>query len=135
MWARVLFVIYLVGLLVIVFWPTPVDRDAEGLINRLVAFINHRGIESFRYGHVEWLANIALFVPFGFLLTFIVRRWWVAPLAGALLSAGIEFAQRYLLTERFASVYDVAANGIGAVVGAVLALALIGAQRTRDRSP
>lgn len=133
--ARVFFAGYIVVLLLIVFWPTPVDRGAEAIVERIVAFVNRRGIESFRYRHVEWLANIVLFVPFGCLLTFIVRRWWVAPLAGMLLSAGIEFAQRYLLTERFASPYDVAANGIGAILGALLALAMIGAKRIGERSP
>jgi glycopeptide antibiotics resistance protein len=133
--ARVALAVYLVFLLLVVFWPTPVDRDAGDLIERIVAFINRRGIESFRYSHLEWLANVALFAPFGFLLTFIVRRWWVAPLFGILLSVGIELGQRVLLPERFASPADVAANGIGAIVGAFFALALVGATRIADRAP
>jgi len=134
--ARIGFGVYLVLLLLVVFWPHPSDWNTASLVQRIIAFLNGRaGLESFRFGHLEWLANVALFVPFGFLLTFITRRWWVAPLGGILFSAAIELIQRQFLPERFASAADVAANGIGAIVGAFVALALVGATRIGDRSP
>jgi glycopeptide antibiotics resistance protein len=71
------------------------------------------------------LANIALFVPLGYLLTALVRRP-VLVLALCLLgSAAIELSQREFLPTRVPSVADVQHNVLGAVVGVLLAVPLI----------
>ena len=66
------------------------------------------------------LLNVLLFVPFGVLLMLATRRawWWVVLLAMAASSA-IELVQwRWL--DRDGSWTDVAANTLGALVGAVV---------------
>ena len=73
-------------------------------------------------GAVDMLANVVLFVPLGFLYavarqksnTSLARVFLVALLA----SAAIESVQLFEAT-RFASLSDVFANGLGAVIGAI----------------
>ncbi|MBI4899934.1 MAG: VanZ family protein, partial [Actinobacteria bacterium] len=66
------------------------------------------------------LLNVLLFVPFGVLFTLALRRpwWWVTTAAALVASTLIEQAQwRWL--ERDGSWTDVAANTLGALIGAV----------------
>ena len=74
---------------------------------------------------VEFLANIALFVPLGVFLLLLVgsRLWWVALAAGVVLTSMIENVQRSI-PGRVSDPRDVAANSIGMVVGILLALVL-----------
>jgi glycopeptide antibiotics resistance protein len=73
-------------------------------------------------GPMDILANVALFVPFGFL--YAVARHDIKPRAARvvgvalLVSAAIESAQLFEVS-RFACLSDVLANGIGAYVGAI----------------
>jgi hypothetical protein len=71
----------------------------------------------------DWILNVILFVPAGLALRRLGTRPLVVFLAGAAASGGIEFAQLFL-AGRYATPVDVAANGLGALVGAQL-----GAQR------
>lgn len=75
------------------------------------------------YGLVEFSANIVMFVPFGvFWFLLAAKGWrWIGPAAGIILSVSIEVAQFLFLPQRFASPYDVLANGLGALLGTVLA--------------
>ncbi|MEO9325001.1 VanZ family protein [Nocardioides sp. C4-1] len=86
----------------------------------------------------EVLANIALFVPLGFLLTIATGSAWVAVTLCALLSAGIEWMQLTLLPTRVPTLDDVVHNSLGGVVGAAVAvvcLALVaGATGSRRRA-
>lgn len=115
---------YAVCLLLVVFWPVPVDRgDAGANLLRALDWLHRHGIpEWFNYALVEWLANVVMFVPFGFLLAAALRprHWWIALLTAAAASTGIEGAQRQLLPERYASAADLAANTLGALVGIAL---------------
>ena len=74
---------------------------------------------------VEFLANIALFVPVGVfvLLLFGSRLWWVAVAASIALTSAIETAQRSI-PGRVPDPRDVVANSIGALIGVALALVL-----------
>ncbi|GER22665.1 hypothetical protein NCCP1664_11620 [Zafaria cholistanensis] len=111
---------YAVCLFLVVFWPVPVDRDAGAGLLRGLDWLHRHGIPQwFDYALVEWLANVAMFVPFGFLLAAALPLpyWWLALLAAAGASAGIEWAQRELLPERYPSAADIAANTLGALVG------------------
>lgn len=79
------------------------------------------GWSAVRQGWVEFAANIALFVPLGFLLTVLLRRWWAAVALGSALSIAAEVGQM-LLPGRLASPRDVLANLTGALVGALVAV-------------
>lgn len=76
-----------------------------------------------RYGHVEAAANVALFLPIGFLGALALRRgrWWVAALGGMGLSLLVEGAQLALPSGRLATLRDIICNSLGAFLGAVLA--------------
>ena len=84
---------------------------------------------------VEFVANVALFVPIGIAFGLALpTRWWLAMLlSGPVLSAAIEVAQRELLSERYASVADVVANTVGATLGVGVALAVRASVAYRDR--
>jgi glycopeptide antibiotics resistance protein len=70
------------------------------------------------------VANLALYIPFGYLLvTHHARGWaavWIAGLGALILSLGTEYAQVYS-HGRYPSMTDVVMNGLGGVVGALLA--------------
>ncbi|MCU1423993.1 MAG: VanZ family protein, partial [Microbacteriaceae bacterium] len=84
------------------------------------------------YVAVEFVANVAMFVPFGVLvwLAFPRSRWWVVLLLGFATTVTIETVQSTLPT-RFSTVSDVVANTLGTAVG--LALVRTTASRTLRR--
>lgn len=73
----------------------------------------------FGSGWIEFSANIVLFVPLGVLLTLQFRRPAVGVIASILVSVGVELAQ-LVIPFRQATVRDVIANMIGAVIGAMV---------------
>ncbi|WP_422936017.1 VanZ family protein [Sinomonas sp. P47F7] len=83
-------------------------------------------------GAIEAAANVAIFVPVGFLLVLILpRRWrWLAVVGCCALSTFIETVQWILLTDRSGNVRDVITNTTGAIIGA-----LCGAMWLRLRRP
>lgn len=118
---------YALCLLLVVFWPVPVDRYGAGGLQRLLAWLHGHGLPRwFDYGLVEWLANVVMFLPFGFLLAAVLapRRWWTVPVAALTVSMAIELVQYAVLRDRFASPADVAANTLGAFVGLFACLAV-----------
>lgn len=120
-------VMYIVVVLVVTLWPTTVDQGLSHYIDRLLAKLWSKGVPTFvDYGFIEFSANIVFFVPVGFLLGVLVphRLWWVAPIAGGLLSAAVETAQGLLLSSRVSSLADVVANTTGALIGCLAAVAL-----------
>lgn len=126
---------YGIVLAFIVFWPSPVDRPVAGLLQRVIQELHERGVPSFvDYDFIEFSANIALFLPVGlfFGLAAPMRLWALAFLLGPALSAAVEFAQRMVLSERYATVADVVANSIGATIGVMCALAVRAAVAQRD---
>ncbi|MDO4252256.1 MAG: VanZ family protein [Rothia sp. (in: high G+C Gram-positive bacteria)] len=132
LWHRVgscLFVLYLILLLFIVLWPSHVDDNASGeLVRYLLTLGQHRGVLPgwFGYAQLEWLANVLMFVPGGFLLTLLVgpaRRLRI-PLFLALASITIELLQLFL-PERTSSIFDVLANTLGGLVGCFVGIAVL----------
>lgn len=115
--ARVLLAGYVVVLALIAFWPTPVDRDAGPILRAITS-----AVPWLTYARIEFAANIALFVPFGWCAARGWPRWqaYVIP-AGLIISAVIETAQGVLLAQRTASVWDVVANTLGATAGWLIA--------------
>ena len=127
---------YLVALGLIALWPTPVDRDAAGLIASLLAGLHALGAPGWvNYALIEFTANIALFLPVGLLGVALLGagRWWLPVLAGVALSCLIELSQRVFLPGRFATPLDVLANSTGAVLGALLAVLFLGFVTSRER--
>nr|WP_276512222.1 VanZ family protein [Cryobacterium roopkundense] len=131
----------MVTLALIAFWPTPVDRGGHDSLVSLLGWLQRHGAPGWlSYTFVEFSANVALFVPIGLLGVILLgaRRWWLAILAGFLASFSIELGQLLFLPARFATVNDVIANSLGAGIGTVGALLLIGVLHvlpTRDSLP
>jgi glycopeptide antibiotics resistance protein len=116
----------MVPLALIAFWPTPVDQPIQGLLTRILRFLHRNGIPNwFSYRFVEASANIALFIPIGFIssLAFPKKAWWRIGAFGLLLSGTIELGQLLFLHDRFASPVDLVTNASGSVIGALLAIA------------
>lgn len=120
----------------VVFSSIPVDRPVRSTINRLVEIYHSIGMPAWiGYHEIEFVANIALFVPFGFFLALILpaRVWWVALLGCFLTSATVEIVQGVFLALRSGSVLDVISNTLGAAIGVGLAVALRALVHARDR--
>ncbi|WP_104138128.1 MULTISPECIES: VanZ family protein [unclassified Cryobacterium] len=119
---------YLAALTLIAFWPTPVDRGLHGSFSSVVLWLHAHGVPAwFDYESIEFSANIALFIPVGLLVVLLTgtRRWWIGTLIGTLLSCTIELGQLVFLPERFATVNDVIANSLGALLGTLLATVVL----------
>lgn len=137
--ARILLVGYLLGVALIAFWPTPVDRDFRGLLYDITDFFGAGGMPwADTYRFIEFAANILFFVPFGALVTWVAGRWWLGILLGVLVAGAIELVQAAALPERYSTLQDVLANSLGAALGAGLAILLglaTGLRRRRRRRP
>lgn len=125
--ASILLGLYFLFVTVVLFWPTPVDHDAQPTLLRILFALHHHGLPRwFGYPALEFTANIGMFVPLGFLLAVLLprNRWWVPIWACAGFSIFSELAQGAFLPHRYASLFDVIANSTGAALGALLALGL-----------
>jgi glycopeptide antibiotics resistance protein len=122
----VLLAIYLALLAVALLAPTSTDQNAmvHWLIRRLV----HSGVSSgvVSYPRMEWLMNAAIIAPVSLLGSFLWPRWtwrdWTA--AGFVAFGAVELTQALFMPRRDGSFSDVVANTLGALLGAVVALAL-----------
>jgi len=117
--------LYSALVVVVIGWPTPIDRYQEDTISRVLRGLHAWGLPVwFDYSALEFTANIGMFVPLAFLLGLAlpVRLGWVPFVAGPAVSIAIEVAQLVLLPERFATPRDVLSNSIGALIGGLLAL-------------
>lgn len=134
--ARVLLVPYVVAVAMIVWLPATVASRVTGIAFRLAEYASaHLGISlSTSYTVFEFLANIALFVPFGLLLAAGWPRWspWLVILTGYAASATIELVQT-LLPSRYPTLSDVIANTLGTIVGCLLVRVAVGL-RPRPRA-
>jgi glycopeptide antibiotics resistance protein len=137
--ARVLLGTYLLALALIVFLPA---RDA-GRVTGIIGWVAE-GLSTFGVPReaaavaLEFLANIALFVPFGVLFRLALPRLsaWSIVATGAGVSIGIELAQ-LAIPSRVASISDVVANTAGAAIGLAFTLWWAHARHPlgSDRSP
>ena len=123
-------------ILMVTLSPTQLDVNYQNAVLRLLEVLHRNGVPSwFGYGEVEFLANVGMFVPFGFLVALLLpqRLSWLTVFVGPGFSAFIENFQREFLSERVASVYDVYANSAGAIIGFLLAVVLRAVVHQRDR--
>ena len=130
-----LLIVVAAAVVVIVFMPAPPDRAGQHDLVGFLARSHRQGLPAWiDYQLVETAANVVMFVPLGFLAALARRRrpWMVVPAAAAV-SALIETGQLLFLTERVASLRDVAANTGGALLGLLLAAPLLRRRRLRRR--
>jgi glycopeptide antibiotics resistance protein len=118
-------------------WPTPLDRGFESSITRVLEILHRNGVPTwYGYSKLEFSANIAMFVPLGFLVALLLsdRFWWLALIICPAVSVAIELTQLTLLAARFATVADVIANSAGALVGVICAVLLRYIVHRRDQA-
>lgn len=127
--------LYLLAMILIAFWPVPVDSSAGPELARTLNWLHAHGIPAFvNYEFVEFSANVIFFVPLGVFLGAGLRRFWAAALAGIVVSGLIEIGQLLFLPNRFATLTDVVANSLGCALGAALWLAVSRGHRNRKVS-
>ncbi|MDR7233177.1 VanZ family protein [Agrococcus sp. BE272] len=110
--------------LVVTLWPTHFLLRAKPRVVRGIGWLQARDLADWlSWTRLEVLANVAMFVPLALLLVFVLgaRRWWIAVALCVALSLGVEVVQHFM-PGRVASVRDIVANGIGALLGALLAV-------------
>ena len=125
-------VAYLVLVGVLTLSPMP-QYGRESVLWRLVTiFDQYAATRWLDFATVEFLANVAMFVPLGlfFVLLFGRGRWWLAILFGLALTVAIEFAQQFL-PSRVPDPRDLVANSIGATLGVLVALVMTAAKARR----
>lgn len=118
----------------IAYWPTPVDQPVSGLLADILNLLHRHGVPSWiNYKFVEASANVALFIPLGFVtaLAFPRKRWWQVGAFGLLISGCMELGQLLFLHNRFASPLDLMTNTSGAVIGALLAYIAVKQSKAR----
>jgi glycopeptide antibiotics resistance protein len=138
-WLVVLTVVYAAVLAGVLFWPVHVDGEG-GLLRFDVAleFLARLGVPQWaRYLLVETASNVVLFVPLGALWAAWaperrVRRVLTATGLGGAVSLCAETVQQVLLPDRTFDLRDVAANTLGAALGAIAVVAIAAAN---PRSP
>lgn len=131
-----LLAVYALVVSLVVFWPTPVDAAANGLIQRVLSVLHRAGVPGwFNYNLIESAANIVMFVPLGFLTALLLPSgWrWLTPPGALLFSVAIEWCQQSFLPGRHASLQDVWVNTLGAAIGTVLAYAWL--EHRRNQRP
>lgn len=132
--------VVLAGMGAVLLWPAPVDRELYGTILRLIRRLQGHGLPVWvDYQAVESLANVLLYIPLGMLAAALlpVRRWWLAVLLCAALTAGVEGFQDLFLPGRQGDARDVLLNSCGALLGAAAAAAarwLTAVRRRRRRA-
>jgi glycopeptide antibiotics resistance protein len=115
--------------------PIP-DQGRDSIIWRIVGvFDGFAATRWLDYWTVEFLANVAMFVPLGLFLVLLLGRgrWWLAILLGVGLTVVIELVQQSLPT-RVSDLRDIVANSMGATIGVLLALVVTAAKARRLRT-
>ncbi len=109
---------------------SPISPSA--VIDALMAWIHENPALLFvRQGWVEFGANIVLFIPVGLLVALLFRRLWVGIACAVAISVMVELVQ-ILLPARMATPRDVLANGLGALIGGLIAFGIERAVRRRQ---
>lgn len=123
-WVQGLFTAYLVALAFVVFLPSKEAGTVTGFVGILASWLAALGLPFTEAAvGIEFLSNIAMFVPFGGLVHLLwpIRwNWWRVLLLAAAASTFIELTQ-LLIPGRVTALSDVIANSAGAVIGALAA--------------
>lgn len=125
---------YALALVLIALWPTPVDQSAGPWLNEFLAKLHRHGFPKWiGYRKVEFGANILFFLPLGLLAMWWTRRFRVTLILGVALSGLIELSQLLFLPNRYPSLWDILANSLGTLCGAVLFIAYVWFEERRMR--
>lgn len=119
--AAVLLGLYALVIARLTLFPAASQQTAFGLLDRVMSRVSGGRLQ---WEQTEVIANVALFVPAGFLLAVVLGRVWASTLLCLLASAAIELAQREFLPSRVATLADVLHNALGGLIGAALAAPL-----------
>jgi len=114
---------FLVVVAVITFTPGPPDANGQRDLIAFLARAHTQGLPQWvTFGKVEFSANVLMFVPIGLFgaLALPRARWLIVPVAVAM-SAVIEAVQAADLPARVGTPRDVIANGVGALIGYLVA--------------
>jgi glycopeptide antibiotics resistance protein len=115
--------------------PQPDFDPSGGIVDEALIFLRHVPQTSWlTLDDVEFMANIAMFVPVGvfFLLLFGRRQWWLGMLMSFVMTVGIETAQHWI-PGRVSDVGDVVSNTAGGVIGVLFALVITAPAARRRR--
>lgn len=122
--ARVILVPYLVVLALIVFLPARDAGRVTGIVGWAADLVAMWGVPREPAAIVfEFLANVALFVPFGLLVSAAAPRWspWAIIGLGCLVSITIELVQLGI-PSRVPTISDIIANTAGTAFGCVVVM-------------
>lgn len=122
--ARVMLAPYLIALALIVFLPAREAGRVTGIVGWAADLVAMWGVPREPAAIAfEFFANVALFVPFGMLLSVAAPRWspWAIIGVGCLVSVTIELVQLGI-PSRVPTVSDVIANTTGVAIGCVVVL-------------
>lgn len=106
----------------------------SGIVNGMGDWLRYDlGVTFFGSGWIEFVANILMFAPLGFLLTLLFRHPWYGIVLALTLSAAVELVQ-IVIPSRQPSLRDVLANVLGAAVGAAIGWLVVRRQRRHQRA-
>ena len=121
-----LLILYTIFIGLVTLSPQQMDTGPGSFIAELLDLLaSHRLTAWIDYDILEKLANVGMFVPFGFLVSLQAgrRRWWLGWVTGIAFTCLIEGAQATLLSPtRFGTISDLVTNSLGAGIGAVVGL-------------
>lgn len=133
--AAVALVVFCAVIAVITFWPGPPDPNGQRWLREFLQQAHAQGLPAWiTFGKVEFGSNVAMFVPIGLFgaLALPRHRWLIVP-AALVASAGIETVQAMALPLRYGTARDVISNMLGALLGYLLAMAIVGYLHRRAR--
>lgn len=116
--AAILLVAYAGVIARLTLWPASQETSAFGMLYRTVTQLSGGRLD---WSVAEVIGNVALFVPAGFLLAIVLGRAWLSVLLCLIAACAIELAQRQWLPSRVPTLDDVRHNGMGGLIGALLA--------------
>ncbi|SDX17099.1 VanZ like family protein [Arthrobacter sp. cf158] len=123
-WLSAFLVVYLVSLSFVVFLPAREASDVTGFVGVIAGWLSALGLpRNAADVGVEFVANIALFVPLGLLVRLLrptLWNWWPVALLAVVSSVAIEVLQ-LVIPGRVTALSDVIANTLGALAGLALA--------------
>ena len=112
--------------------PVPTD-GRDSIIWRIVEIFDWFPVTRWLdFATVEFLANVAMFMPLGLFFVLLLgrRRWWLAIMFGVALTIAIEFVQ-LALPSRVSDPRDLVANALGTTLGVLVALVVTAAKARR----
>ncbi|MDQ0613779.1 glycopeptide antibiotics resistance protein [Microbacterium sp. W4I4] len=118
---NVLLLPYAIALFLITWLPASQAGKVTGIVAYIAHYLDPRIPFSVGYPVLEFLANIALFVPLGLLLS---AGWprvpgWVVILIGFATTVTIECVQ-WGIPSRFPAISDIVSNTLGTIIGVAL---------------